>query len=531
MEENINSYDYDIIIIGAGMGGLGAGNILIKSGYSVLIIEKHFKPGGYCTNFKRKDYIFDCSLHMLNGCEKGGMIYNILKKFEAENCVEFIKLKELFHWKCPQKDMDLIVAPDIEDFIEQLIKLFPHETRNIRKFYKKYHKVYNFMISWLNKGFFGKVFTWFRYFFSFIRFMKILNKTVSEILDPCIKDPICKNLITMLGGFFGLAPDEMSASIFIAGIFSYYLEGAYYPKGGSGFFSQALADIYIKNGGTLLLSNEVIRINFSGNLCSGITCIDKGGKTNSYSSKTIIANCDVTNLVTEICPKNAFPQKYYEKIVNRIPGFSAVCIYIGLNLDLNERGFKDYELWISNTIEDQTTDELREIAKTLDFSKFPSTAITLYSNIDSTCCPKGKTVLSSIYYALPYSFLKEIEKDGGERGENYKKLKSKIGENFIKKLEGMLNIPDLDKYIEVLEIATPITLNRYTSNRNGSFIGWEMTPDQMMLNQISQKTPIPNLFLTGAWTMPAGGVSTVLNSGDTCSALVDKYLKKKIKKS
>ena len=527
----MDSHDYDIIIIGAGMGGLAAGNILIKKGYRVLIIEKHFTPGGYCTNFKRKDFTFDCSLHMLNGCEKGGMIYNILKKFEAENCIEFIKLKELFHWKSHQKDIDLIVAPQLEDFIEQLIKLFPHEAKNIKKFFKKHLKIYRFMMSWLNKGFFRKVLTWFRFCFSFIRFINILNKTVSEILNPYIKDSICKNLITMLGGFFGLAPDEMSASVFIPGIFSYYIEGAYYPKGGSGSFSQALANIYVKNGGKLLLSNEVIRIEFSGNLCTGITCIDKSGNTNSFTSKTIITNCDVTNLVTKICPKNTLPRKYYEKIINRKPGFSAVCIYIGLNLDLNERGFKDYELWISNTIEDQTTDQLREIAKTLDFSKFPSTAITLYSNIDSTCCPKGKTVLSSIYYALPDLFLKAIEEDGGERGDNYKKLKSKIGENFVKNLENIVGIPDLSKYIEVLEIATPITLNRYTSNRNGSFIGWEMTPDQMMLNQLSQKTPIPNLFLAGAWTMPAGGVSSVLYSGDTCSVLVDKYLKKNLKKS
>ena len=57
-----------------------------------------------------------------------------------------------------------------------------------------------------------------------------------------------------------------------------------------------------------------------------------------------------------------------------------------------------------------------------------------------------------------------------------------------------------------------------------------MTPDQMMLNQLSQKTPIPNLFLAGAWTMPAGGVATVLYSGDTCSVLVDKFIRKRIKK-
>jgi len=512
------------------MGGLVAGNILLKKGYRVLIIEKHSKPGGYCSNFIRRDYVFDCSLHMLNGCEKGGMIYNVLKKFGAENCIEFLKLRELFHWKCPQKNMELKVAPNINDFIKQLISLFPHEAKNIEKFYNKYLKVFKFMISWVSKGFLGKGFALFKYFFSFIRFIKTLNKTVSEILDPYIADSTCKRIVTILGGFFGLGPDEMSAIIFIAGIFAYYLQGAYYPKGGSGSFSHVLANVFKKNGGKLLLSNEVIRINFSGQLCSGVTVIDEIRNEISYTSKTIIANCDITNLITKLCPKNSFPEKYYNKVLNRKPGFSAVCIYIGLNLNLYERGFKDYELWISNITKDQKTEKLREIAKTLNFSEFPSTAISIYSNIDPSCCPKGKTVLSSIYYAIPEPFLEAIKMDGGVRGDNYKNLKLSIGAAFVKKLEIILSIPDLSKYIEVLEVATPISLNRYTANRDGSFIGWEMTPNQMILKQLSQKTPIPNLFLAGAWTMPAGGVATVMYSGDTCSVLVDKYLRKKLKK-
>jgi hypothetical protein len=62
---------------------------------------------------------------MLNGCEKGGMIYKVLQKFRAEESIEFIKLKELFRWKCSQQDINLIVAPKIDDFIEQLkIKIF-----------------------------------------------------------------------------------------------------------------------------------------------------------------------------------------------------------------------------------------------------------------------------------------------------------------------------------------------------------------------------------------------------------------------
>jgi len=86
---------YDAIIIGAGMGGLVCGNLLDYKGYKVLIVEKNFVPGGYCTNFTRKGYTFDAAVHFFNGCEPGGMVFEILKKFDAEDCVEFIKLDEI----------------------------------------------------------------------------------------------------------------------------------------------------------------------------------------------------------------------------------------------------------------------------------------------------------------------------------------------------------------------------------------------------------------------------------------------------
>ena len=56
---------YDVIIIGAGMGGLSAGAFLAKEGKTVLILEKHNKPGGYVTSFSRRGYRFDAAIFHL----------------------------------------------------------------------------------------------------------------------------------------------------------------------------------------------------------------------------------------------------------------------------------------------------------------------------------------------------------------------------------------------------------------------------------------------------------------------------------
>jgi hypothetical protein len=58
---------YDVVIIGAGAGGLGAGTYLSQNGYSVVLIERHHKVGGYMTNFVRGDYRFEVSTHGFDG--------------------------------------------------------------------------------------------------------------------------------------------------------------------------------------------------------------------------------------------------------------------------------------------------------------------------------------------------------------------------------------------------------------------------------------------------------------------------------
>jgi len=83
---------YDAIIIGPGLGGLSCGAYLAKKGWKVLILEKHSKPGGYATSFKRGDFNFNASLHMINGVGKGQNMYRFLEDCGVAGSIEFLKL-------------------------------------------------------------------------------------------------------------------------------------------------------------------------------------------------------------------------------------------------------------------------------------------------------------------------------------------------------------------------------------------------------------------------------------------------------
>ncbi len=100
-----------------------------------------------------------------------------------------------------------------------------------------------------------------------------------------------------------------------------------------------------------------------------------------------------------------------------------------------------------------------------------------------------------------------------------------ITSQLLAKAARALGIPDLERHIEVLEVATPITLERFTGNRGGSFVGWKWSAEQAADDHFPQESPVENLFLCGHWVAPGGGVSNVMVGGNKAAESADAYLR------
>lgn len=75
---NIKPY-YDVVVIGAGMGGLTATAMLSKAGYSVAVVDAANQAGGYLAGFHRNKFRFDTAIHWLNQCNAGGIIHTVFE--------------------------------------------------------------------------------------------------------------------------------------------------------------------------------------------------------------------------------------------------------------------------------------------------------------------------------------------------------------------------------------------------------------------------------------------------------------------
>jgi len=101
----------------------------------------------------------------------------------------------------------------------------------------------------------------------------------------------------------------------------------------------------------------------------------------------------------------------------------------------------------------------------------------------------------------------------------YRAEKERMADVLIRRVEAKL-LPGLSKAIEVKEIGTPLTNVRCTRNYRGAIYGWDETLENSMPRRLSQRTPINNLYLAGAWTQPGHGYGAVIPSGLQCFATI-----------
>jgi len=297
---------------------------------------------------------------------------------------------------------------------------------------------------------------------------------------------------------------------------------AYYPKGGSGELSRVVADHFQEHGGSLLLKRDVTEIAFSNGRATGVIAKQSEGRYISAQARCIVYASDLTALVNQLCPEGTFPVDYVESVNQRVPGISAAILFAGLDIDLRARGITESKIIrIWGEVRSQTLFE--EVGRSGDYSRLPLANATIYSNIDPSCCPEGKSVVTTMVLAEPERFESALD-PGRKRGKAYKELKKHVTSQLLEKIVRALGIADLERHIEVLELATPVTFERYTANRGGAYVGWKYSPDQAQ-NHFPQESPVGNLILCGHWVAPGGGVSNVMVGGNKAAEIADAYLR------
>jgi len=473
-------HEYDVIIVGSGIGGLTCGALLSKRGYKVLVLEQHYQAGGYCSSFKRGGFTFNTGVENVSGLWERGPITHLLRELGLRREDLFVRNRMRYIFKGR-----IIDASGMEDFIRALSEMFPWEKDRIHAFFEEARKAYEecymdteiygvpMPAELIVKVFGGKKLL--NYPMEHPHFYDWMNKTYKQKLDEYFEDTDLKEALCALLGYIGTRPEETPASAALTAVVSYYIHGGYFPGGGAQRFSNTLKEYIESHGGGVLLKRRVDRILVEKGKVKGVKA---GGKI--YRSPVVVANANAKTTFLELVGEENLDRRFVEYIKALKMSPSCFMVFLGVDMDLSE-----YPTIIENLDEGYS--------------------IVINSNADPDLAPKGKASVTILTGANYHDF--------PERGtEAYVEKKKRLTETLIRKAEKA--IPGLAKHIIVQDAATPRTFERYTSMPEGAIYSFNQS---INVRRPYFKTPIKGLYLASASTFPGGGIEAVVISGTICA--------------
>jgi prolycopene isomerase len=494
--------DYDVVVVGAGMGGLTAGTYLAAGGLRVLVLEQHEKVGGLASSFQRGEFVFDTALHEMSIGVGEGSPREIIEQCGVGEKVELIRVPQLFRAVYP--DLEFELDADAQTALADLCQRWPAECDDIRELYSLMGEVHEeaaeLRTLYRAAPFKAKVALLVAPFRQPTIF-RFRAATVAELFDELFEDPQLKRVLGSFWPYYGPPPSRLFAPTFMLASHTYMEYGAWQVKGTAQALSDAYAERIVELGGEIRTSTLVTAIDVDGEGVTGVTTAAGERITSRY----VVSNADPYQTFFTLVDEQHVPDDFALELGSLEPASSVVGVYLGLDVEPSFFGVDDYEIiYFADTDPDRMNRAMLEGRWSEGW-----VTITYYSVLDpESYAPPGKSVVALNAYS-DYDWWPD---DPAE----YEEAKRDMMDQLIE-LAGnaLLGLAD---HIEVEIAMTPRTIAKYTLQHRGVPYGFASTPDQPM--RVSNKTPIEGLYLAGSWTFPFHGVSMAQVSGYKAAQLI-----------
>ncbi len=491
--------DFDAIVVGSGAGGLSSALRMAQQDISVLVLEAMPAFGGYINPFVRDGFCFDTGLHYLGKLGPGGSFREILRLLALDESVDFVEIDPDGFDRYLFPDFELRLCKGTKRFQSRLHRLFPGESTAIRRYFE--------LLDRLLKAFSDpqgppkSLFSRLQYIFRHSVLMRYHRATYQKMLDDITDNRNLQAALSAHCGNSGLPPERASAFLCMM-LLDHYLEGAFYPKGGSA----ALRDAFVtalKRYGTVLKSRMPVTGIHRSHGTFVVTCGEKG----VFTAKSVVSNVDPLIAFRELIDPRLIPRGTRKKVARMRPSGGSFYAFVGTQIDLAGIGMTD-----ANLIHFDYTDVNRTfgaIATRKTEEPFPYYFITSPSLKDpeSHHAPEGchtLQIISSLGETHPFGQWSGTS--SRKRGEDYLRLKNRIGMSLVRSAERY--IPGLGDHLTYVEFATPLTNAYWVNSYQGGNFGPAQTPDQFgPCRFLDCKSGIDGLFVVGAGAISAGVLS------------------------
>lgn len=507
--------NFDVIVVGSGIGGLTAALTAATRGRSVLLLEAGKQFGGYLNPFQRRAFSFDPGLHYIGECGPGGAFTRIIESLGIADDVQFRELSPDGFDRIVFPGYEVLMPKGADRYHERLLADFPHERQGLSKFFDLLRQLREAMPA-LNgiRGLRSALAA--AKHLPFVA--RYLRATFGEMLDAIISDPLLKSVLAAQGGDVGLPPGKASAFLSL-GLLDHYLQGAYFPIGGSRAVRDAFLKGLEKKGGTALRNSPVQRILLENGHVSGVRL--KNG--DEYSAPVVISNADAVITYRELIGTANLPSRLRRKTQTTRPSVASMCLFVGTDLDVAQAGMTDANIWNYPSVDIDGAYEPIFQGQMPPNDFFFLSSPSLKDPISGVKAPPGHHTLEFVTL-VPYEpFAQWAGTKTQKRGDAYEKMKSELEQRYLSAIEKY--VPDLRNHVTTIDLGTPQTNITYAASPRGSIYGPEQTPDQMTPFRYRAQGAIDGLFLCGSSVLGAGIVPCAV-SGSVAGKMAVKHGKK-----
>lgn len=497
---------YDVVVVGAGNGGLVAAAQLALKGIKVLVLEQHNLPGGFATSFVRGRFEFEASLHEM--CDFGhpepdkkGSLRKTFEKHLGIN-LEWYLVPEAYRLIIRNSNIDVKMPFGIEEFIDALEKEVPgtkDKTTRFLQLCKEVDEALTYISRSRGKPDADLLKT------KYANFLKTASYTVEQVTKKFKFPDKAKVILYGYWCYLGLPMNRCNFTIFAVMIYKYLTLGGWIPKHRSHHYTATLEKIIRESGGDIQYNTRVNKILVEQGQVTGVETV-KGDK---IITKHVLSNASPTLTYNDLIhPQENVPIDARKNVNARVEGSSGFVVFLGLDKSKEELGFTDYSYFIMDHMD---TEKVYNTFGTLQ--PRGQAAICLNAAIPD-CSPPGTTIFSITTLLRPGVWDKI-------KPEEYAKMKNKIAKDLIDEFEDATGIKIKD-HIEEIAIATPSTYSRYTGAHKGIIYSYEPESwDSIFprMREMRRENYIRGLDFVGAHGFLCHGYSSAMSCGSNIGLL------------